>query len=165
MSRYLEYFRNRIHEGDLLKQQHIVVPIKTEGRSYGRISIGFQELYPDRILPVLDLKRAKTVDIGQGRTVTFICYWSEDSSYSSSHIRFCVTTSMRTFTNYMLENGKRYIEDLHLFLPIFKGLEKNRQIALEAEKEMQAVERTNDPFWRQVQYSYMIKNKSDVSYL
>ena len=154
--KYFKAFTERILQGNILNEQHIVVPIKTEGRSYGRISMGFQNKYPQIKIPTLELRHAKTIDIGKGKTVTFICYWSEDSSYSDTHIKFCVTKSMRTFVEYMRKNGKFYIDDLFLFLPIFKGLEKNKEIAIKTEKEMRFVEASNDPLWRSIGFLFMI---------
>lgn len=133
-------FHDRVVEGDLLDQQHIVVPIKTGARIYGSISKQFARRYPHVEIPDLEFKQAKllTLDEEKHRTVTFVAYWDEEMRYTTDHVAICAGRAMMRFS---LDSPKLAtawgLEDPWLLsMPLFKGAEKSVDYVAAIEDEL-----------------------------
>lgn len=122
-------FHDRVEEGNLLDRQHIVVPIKTGGRAYGRISQQFVRRFPNFQLPELGFREVEfaVLDDRNHRTVTFVAYWDEEMFYTPNHVALAAGRSMMHFSKkaprLATEWGLK--EPWTLSMPLFKGAEKS----------------------------------------
>ena len=122
-------FHDRVDEGDLLDQQHFVVPIKTGGRIYGAISQQFARRYSSVEIPNLEFRQAELVvlDAEQHRTVTFVACWDDEMEYTVNHVALCAGRVMvhPTFDSPKLATQCRLPDPWLLSMPLFKGSEKS----------------------------------------
>tara|TARA_Y100001973_G_C5202318_1_gene338793 strand:- start:2929 stop:3456 length:528 start_codon:yes stop_codon:yes gene_type:complete len=160
---YFSEFWDRVKEGDIVERDHIVVPIKTGARIYGAIGRKFVTEHPDIEIPDIPFRNAKTVDIGDGKTATFVTYWDDESEYSENHIRTCISRSLRTWVRYIAEGAAMRMNTdeestFVLCLPIFKGLERSKDVVINVETELQAIERCLDWFHYEYKAIYVTNN-------
>jgi hypothetical protein len=131
-----------VEEGNLLDQQHFVVPIKTGGRAYGRISQQFVRRFNFQ-LPELGFREAEfaVLDERNHRTVTFVAYWDEEMSYTVDHVAIAAGRAMRTFTleSIRLSTTWGVPDPWLLSMPLFKGAEKSVEHVAAMEDELSHV--------------------------
>ena len=86
---YEKLARDRLVVGDLFTYDVPVIPIKTKGRWYGRISRAVVERGVE--LPQLTLGQARYVATGDATGHLFLALWSDDNVYTERHIAGCVS--------------------------------------------------------------------------
>ena len=135
-------FCRRVQEGDLLSRDHFVIPIKEGGKTYGTLSRQFASRYPEVAIPDLSLREARTLSVGDGRTVTFVAYWDESCAYTPNHMSYCAARALRAFSSAASKNmgSIRGDEPFCLSFPLFKGAEKSAQALAHLQWEICQVE-------------------------
>jgi hypothetical protein len=134
-------FHDRVEEGNLFDRQHLVVPIKTRGRTYGTISQQFVKAFPHIPTPSLEFRHAQFVVIDEGKhlTATFVAYWDDEMRYTPDHAAICAGRAMMRFSLDSLKLVSEWNEPdpWTLSMPLFKGAEKSVDHIASMEDELQ----------------------------
>ena len=139
---WIRDFRERVNEDNIFRRKNIVIPIKTNGMSYGALSRQFVSKYPDVRLPDLKFREAKfyTLNESARTTVTFVGYWNDSNKYTEDHVAICAGRAMEAFSKGILgvsSNWGLSDDPQILSMPLFKGSEKSGRFIAAIESELQ----------------------------